>query len=187
MAIVDRVKAICLKPKDEWQVIAGETTPPADLLKKYAMPLAAIGAVAGFIRMSVVESGSSRVLFTTGLIAAVVGLGLMLALVYVFGLTIDALAPQFGAEKNPSRALRVAVYSFTPGWVAAALQIIPALEIFGLVAIGYSVYVMHLGLVQLMKPAKDKAAPYTALATVCGVLLCVVWRIIVRAVIAPSS
>ena len=27
MAIVDRIKGICLKPKDEWQVIEGESTP----------------------------------------------------------------------------------------------------------------------------------------------------------------
>ena len=46
---MDRIKGICLKPKDEWQVIAGETSTTADLLKNYALPLAAIGAAASFI------------------------------------------------------------------------------------------------------------------------------------------
>ena len=49
--IVDRVKAIILKPQQEWDAIARESLPTADLIKGYALPLAAIGAVAGFIGM----------------------------------------------------------------------------------------------------------------------------------------
>ena len=33
MALVQRVQNICLKPKQEWDVIAGETSSAADLLK----------------------------------------------------------------------------------------------------------------------------------------------------------
>ena len=47
MPIVQRIKGIILKPKEEWDVIAGETNSTADLLKNYALPLAAIGSVAG--------------------------------------------------------------------------------------------------------------------------------------------
>ena len=102
--------------------------------------------------------------------------------------TMGLLAPQFGAQKNKGAALRVAVYSFTPGWVAAVLGIIPsaALGLVGLVAFGYGIYLLHLGLEQLMKPAKEKAVTYTVVATLCGVGLFIVTGFIVGAITAPA-
>ena len=191
MAIVDRVKAICLKPKEEWDVIAGETTSAADLLKSYALPLAAIGAVASFIGASFIGFsvpfiGTIRAPVASGLIGAAAHLALMLVAVYLLGIIIAALAPQFGAEKNQAQALKVAVYSFTPGWVAGVLRIIPSLGILGLVAMAYGIYVMHLGLQQLMKPAKEKAATYTVVVVLCGVGLMIVLGLVVGAITAPA-
>ena len=54
MDIVTRAKNICLTPNTEWPVIAAEATPPGTLITEYVVPLAAIGAVAGFIGGSVV-------------------------------------------------------------------------------------------------------------------------------------
>ena len=54
MAIVDRVKNICLTPNTEWPVIAEEATSAGSLITGYVAPLAAIGAVAGFIGGSIV-------------------------------------------------------------------------------------------------------------------------------------
>jgi hypothetical protein len=167
MRIVERIKAICLKPKDEWQVIATENTSTPDLLKGYVLPLAGIGAIAGFIGSSLVgisniATGTVRVPMVSGLVASVVGLGLWLAIVYVAALLIDAFAPKFGAEKNQAQALKVAVYAATPGWVGGILAIVPALAPLGLLAHIYGVYLLYLGLQQLMKSPPDKALPYTA-------------------------
>ena len=49
MAIFNRVKGICLKPKTEWDAISGESPSTAELFKGYAVPLAAIGPIAAFI------------------------------------------------------------------------------------------------------------------------------------------
>ena len=77
MTIVQRIKGICLKPKEEWQIIAGESSSTADLLKNYVAPLAAIGAVAGFIGMSFIGVSafgiSVRMPLVTGLVGAVIG------------------------------------------------------------------------------------------------------------------
>ena len=54
MNIMERIKGILLKPKEEWQTIAGETTSIADIYKNYIFILAAIGPVASFIGMSLV-------------------------------------------------------------------------------------------------------------------------------------
>ena len=156
MALVHRVQNICLKPKQEWEVIAGETSSTADLLKNYALPLAAIGAVAGFIGlsfigMSVPFLGTYRVPMVTGLVSGAVGLAIQLASVFVLGLIIDALAPKFGGEKNSAQALKVAVYSFTPGWAVSVVRILPSLGILAGLASLYGIYVLYLGLPRLMK------------------------------------
>jgi len=172
-------------------VIAGETTSTADLLKNYALPLAAIGAVASFIGasfigVSVPFIGTIRAPVVSGLVAAAAHLALMLVAVYLLGMIIDALAPQFGAQKNKDQALKIAVYSFTPGWVAGVLRILPSLGILSLIAMGYGIYVMHLGLQQLMKPPKEKAATYTVVVVLCGVGLMIVLGLVVGAITAPA-
>jgi len=53
--IVDRAKNMILKPKQEWQVIDGETHTVKDLYLQYAMILAAIPAVAAFIGFSATQ------------------------------------------------------------------------------------------------------------------------------------
>ena len=51
-------------------------------------------------------------------VQAVVQYGLSLAMVYVLALVIEALAPNFGGERDKTKAFKVAAYSYTPGWVA---------------------------------------------------------------------
>ncbi len=179
MDLVQRVKSICLTPQSEWSVIAGETTPPAELVKSYVLPLAAIGVVAGFIGGSLVGisvpfAGRYRVPILNGFSAAIFGLVMTVVGVFVIAFVINALAPTFGAEKNSAQALKVAVYSYTPGWVAGILRIVPALGLLGLLAALYGLYLLYLGLPALMKAPKEKAAPYTAVVVVCAIALSIV-------------
>src|SRR5215471_979529 len=126
MAIVERVKNICLKPNAEWTVIAAETTSTSDLYKGYVVPLAVITPAASFIGGSIVGRtipfvGSYRVPMVSGLLLAAFSFVMALISVFIISLIIDALAPTFGAQKNRAQALKVAAYSFTPAWVAGAL------------------------------------------------------------------
>lgn len=49
MNLMARVQGICLKPKEEWIKIQGESTPVKTLFLQYVIPLAAIPAAAQFI------------------------------------------------------------------------------------------------------------------------------------------
>lgn len=192
MALVQRVQNICLKPKQEWEVIAGETTSTTDLLKNYALPLAAIGAVAGFIGlsfigMSVPFLGTYRVPMVTGLVSAAVGLAIQLAAVFVLGLIIDALAPKFGGEKNSAQALKVAVYSFTPGWAVSVVRILPSLGILAGLASLYGIYVLYLGLPRLMKSPPEKAVTYTLVVVACGIGIFIVAGLISGAIVGAGA
>src|SRR5262249_26879202 len=130
MTIVERVKNICLSPSTEWPVIATETTPASTLVSGYLAPLAAVGAVAGFIGgpltgQSLPFLGTYRVPLTAGLLLAVFTFVMAIVGIFIVSLVINALAPSFGGEKNSAQAFKVAVYSYTPALVAGALRILP--------------------------------------------------------------
>jgi hypothetical protein len=186
-SLVDRAKNICLTPNTEWPVIAAEPTSPGTLVTGYVVPLAAIGAIAGFIGGSVVGRslpmvGSYRVPFFSGLVIATFMFCLAIASVFVLSFIINALAPTFGGEQNSTQALKVAVYSYTPAWIAGVLQIVPLLGIFGIFAALYGMYLLYLGLPRLMKCPDDKAVAYTAVVIVCAIVLSLVVGAIVGGV-----
>ena len=179
MDIVQRAKNICLSPATEWPVIAAEPATPGELIGGYAAPLAAIGAIAGFIGGTIIGRtipfvGHYRVPFTTGIVAAIFTFGMALVGVFVLSLVIDALAPTFGGQKNNIQALKLAVYSYTPAWIAGVLQISTVLGILAIFAAFYGIYLLYLGLPQLMRSPQDKSIAYTAVVVVCAIVLSIV-------------
>jgi hypothetical protein len=179
MAIFNRVKGICLKPKTEWDAISGESPSTAELFKGYAVPLAAIGPIAAFIGGSIVGRslpfvGNYRVPMVTGLVMAAYAFVMALVGVFILSLILHALAPSFAAEKNNAQAIKVAVYSYTPGWVAGVLQILPTLGLLAALAGLYGLYLLYLGLPRLMKCPQEKAIAYAAVVVVCAIVLSVI-------------
>jgi hypothetical protein len=175
MDLVGRVKGIVLNPKQEWQTIAGETTTIADLYKSYIVILAAIGPVASIIGMSIIGislpfAGSYRVPIGSSLSSAIVQYVLILAGVYILALVINALAPTFSGEKNINQAFKVAVYSYTPGWLAGIFMMIPALGILGILGL-YGLYILYLGLPLLMKAPPEKSMGYLVAVIVAAIVI----------------
>jgi len=175
MNLVERVKGILLKPKEEWQTISGETTTIPELYKTYIVILAAIGPVASIIGMSIVGIslpfvGSFRIPITTSIASAVVHYILTLVGVYILALIIDALAPTFSGEKSINQAFKVATYSYTPGWVVGVIAIIPALSILGILGL-YGLYLLYLGHPILMKSPKEKSLGYTIAVIIAAIVI----------------
>src|SRR4030095_6665677 len=109
MNLVDRVKKILIQPKEEWKVIVTEPHTVQDIFTSYVMILAAIPAVAGFIGLSLVGIGgfgvTYRVPIGSGIAYMIIQYALGLGSVYATALIIDALAPQFGSEKDFMQSL----------------------------------------------------------------------------------
>ena len=177
MNLVDRAKKMILQPKSEWAVIASEPHTVQGLYTGYVMILAAIPAVAGFIGFSIIGLGgylsTYRIPIAAGVANMVVSYILSLGFVYVLALIIDALAPNFGGEKNFMQALKLAVFSSTAVWLAGIFGILPALSILKLLGL-YSLYLLFLGLPTLMKAPEDKALPYTVVVIIAAIVLSVV-------------
>lgn len=187
MALFDRAKKILLQPKQEWEVISGESTSLADLYTGYAMPLAAIGPVCSVIGLSVVGIslpivGSYRVPIMSSILSAIVQYALALAAVYILAIVIDTITPKFEGIRDMGQALKLAAYSSTASWVAGIFILVPVLAILGLVGL-YSIYLLYAGTPILMKVPKEKAAFFTAVVIVAAVVIFTIMNMITRAFI----
>ena len=179
MGLVDRAKNICLTPKTEWPVIAGETTSTGSLMTGYVAPLAIIGPIAGFIGGSIIGHslpfvGTYRTPIIAGIGLAIFTYVMVFVGVFILSLIINALAPTFGGEKNSQQALKVAVYSYTPAWLAGILSIIPYLGMLGIIAALYGLYLLYLGLPRLMKCPEEKSIGYTVVVVICAIVISIV-------------
>ncbi|PIP05450.1 MAG: YIP1 family protein [Syntrophobacterales bacterium CG_4_8_14_3_um_filter_49_14] len=186
--LIERLKGILLRPKQEWQTISAETTTIAELYKNYIVILAAIGPLASIIGMSIVGIslpfvGAFRIPITTSVVSAVVSYILSLVGVYVIAFIIDALAPTFSGEKNMNQALKVAAYSYTPGWIVGIFAIIPALSILGILGL-YGLYLLYLGLPALMKSPQEKSLGYTVVVVIAAIIIFIVISFVSHAFIS---
>ena len=180
-SLVNRVRAILLRPKEEWLVIDKETTDIPTLYRTYVMPLAAIAPIANFIGQSIVGTntvlGSSRVPIVNGLIGAIVSYALALASTYVVAMVIDNLAPSNGGTRNMVQAFKVSAYSSTAQWIAGIFALIPALSPLSILGI-YGLYLLYLGLPVLMKAPAAKATSYTITVVVAVIVVFIVIAIV---------
>jgi hypothetical protein len=180
MTLVDRVRNICVSPATEWPIIEQEQTAPADLITSYVLPLAAIGAVAGFIGRTVIGisvplMGTVRSSVVAGLVGACLAVVMTVVGCVVIGLIINALAPTFGGKPDSNQALKTSVYSYTPGLVAGVLAILPVLSALTSVIAGiYGLYLLYLGLPVTMKVPKDKSLAYTIVVVIASIVVMVV-------------
>ena len=119
--------------------VVGTMQPPGKPTRVVAMPMGTIRVTSTSICASlrgalfepcfdVVQTSSMSFRGSvSGLGFAVFTLVMAIVGVFILSLIIDALAPSFGGQKDSTRALKVAVYSYTPAWVAAVFNILPLL------------------------------------------------------------
>ena len=161
MALVDRAKNMIANPRAEWPRVAEEPATVASIYTGYVMILAAIGPIAMAIRSPMAGIG-----------IAIVSYLIALGITYVLALIVDALAPTFGGEKGMVGSLKLVAYSYTAAWIAGILHLIPVLgPILILVATIYAFYTFYLGAPVLRKASAEKAAGFTIVVVICGLVL----------------
>lgn len=177
--LFERAKSIVLRPRATWDAIDGEAASIRDLYLHYAMPLAAIGPIAGFLGGQIFGRGQSvlgtvyRPSFSNALFAGVLQYVFALIAVAVLALVINALARQFGTAANQAQAFKLAIYGSTAAWLAGIFQLVPALSVLSIVGL-YSLYLILTGLPRLMKVSRDKALVYAVIAMIVFVMVWIV-------------
>jgi len=184
--LVDRAKAILLKPVEEWPKIEGEAGTIQDLLVRYVLPLAAIGPVAAFVGTQVFGYGALGITYRPSLASALGSavLTYVLSLLGIFVLAVIAstLAPKFGGKDNRLMAFRLVAYSFTAAGFAGVFGLIPSLGFLGLLGL-YSFYLFFTGAGPLLKVPPDKAIAFTAVSVACAIVLYLVVTALTSAVV----
>ncbi len=170
-----RAKAMLFDPLLEWTRIEQETGDPAYVLSRYVAVLALIPAVFSFIGTSVIGvivpgAGVIRTPVFDGLFGAIFGYVMACATVLLLGLIIDLAAPLFGGRRDFDSAFKLAVYSFTPVWLAGVFLLLPGLRFLALTGC-YGAYVLWLGLPRLIKAPEQKVQSFTLLIVACACLL----------------
>ena len=121
-----------------------ENGDPAYLFSRYVAVLALIPALSALSArrvIGVVEPGAAQCARRSldGLFGAILGYVISCAMVLLLGLFIDPLAPLFGGRRDFDSAFKLAVYSFTPVWLAGIFLLLPGLR-FLVLAGAYGVY-----------------------------------------------
>ncbi|MGD9664480.1 MAG: Yip1 family protein [Novosphingobium sp.] len=175
--LITRVKGILLKPGDEWPKIQSENKSVGDIVTTYALPLIAIGPVAGFIGGQVFGYGAFGFSYRPGLMG---GLGtavvtFVMGFVGLFVLTFIAnfLSPRFGGQDNQASAFRLVAYSLTASWVAGIFGLIPALGFLGIAGL-YSIYLFYTGVGPMMKIPQEKAGGYVAVTILAAIAVSII-------------
>lgn len=187
-----RAKNIIMQPAAEWPVIASEPSESMSLLTGYAAPLAAIGAICGWIGMSVIGIsvpffGTIRVGIVRGLVSALVGWVLSLVGVYIAAFVVQKLAPTFQSKDDLNQAMKVVVYAYTPVWIAGVLRLLPMLSPLIIIAALYSIYLFYLGLAPVMNTPKEKVIPYMAVSALVVIVVSIVLGVITTALVGVGG
>jgi hypothetical protein len=192
--LIARVKNILLTPKTEWPVIAAEPESVVGLYKNYIFILAAIPAIVGFLKLSILGislpfgAGTIRLGVGYGLTQMVVTYVVELGVVYLMMLIIDALAPTFGGEKDQVQSLKSIAYAKTAGWVVSIVGLIGLLGTIATIAAAiYGIYLLYIGLPFTKKCPQDRAGGYAAVVIIVGFVLALILGVILATVTGLSG
>ena len=184
MNLVERAKNILLTPKSEWEVIKGEPLSITGMFTKYAMILAAIPALAGFIGYSLIGVsipffGNFRYPVVRGLIWALLTYILSLAGTFVLALIVENLAPLFGAKKNLIASVKTVVFAYTPAWIGGIFAIFPSLSILTALVSIYSLFLLWMGMKSLKEVPANKIVGYFVVTLIVAIVIFFVIGLIV--------
>jgi hypothetical protein len=190
-AIIKRAMGILTKPNDEWKVIKGESATIQDLFLKYAIFLAAIPAIAGFLGWILIGRSflgiTVRAPFGNSILWAIFSYVFSLAGVFLLGFIIDSLAPSFGSKKDLVVSMKVAVYAYTAIWVAGIFYLIPNISFLAFIGGLYSLFLLYMGIKDLKEPPQDKAVGYFAATIVIALVISVIIGMLVTLIAFGSA
>jgi hypothetical protein len=190
MEIINKVKNVLVSPKTEWQTIEAENAPHAKVFTNYVVPLALIPAIAAFIGYGLIGYSVLGVHvgnFGWGLRQAVVQYLAMLGGTYITAFVIDALAANFGAQKDFKRAFSLVAYSYTPMFVGGVLLLLPSLSWVASLAGLYGLYLLYIGLQPMMKAPAEKQTAYFVVSLVATIAVAAVMSALLGAILLKGT
>ena len=191
MNVVRRAAAVLADPATAWPRIEKENGDAIYLLISYVALFALIPAAAGLIGGSVIGvvlpgTGTVRMPLGEGLLAAIFAYAAAFVQVLLVALLIDMLAPWFGASRSFAAALKLAVYCFTPVWLAGIFLLLPGLRFLGFTGL-YGAVILGSGLPALMRAPQQRSLSYAAVIVVLAAALLFVTAAVQRSLFGAAA
>lgn len=178
--MINNVLGLMISPRKQWQQIAAEATSSMTAAMLYILVLAAIPAVAWYygttqVGWTVGDGESIRLTEDSGRILIGLFYLTMVASLCFIGYMIHWMSQTYGADSSVTKGIVIAGYTATPLFIAGAVGFLPvfwlALTI-ALVAIGYAVYLLYLGIPIIMRIPEERGFLFaSAVIAVCMVIL----------------
>jgi len=171
-----RAAAILIDPAAAWPRVAKEPDDWLDLMTRYVALAALIPALSQFIGaciIGVIAPGTGVVVRASlfdGIFGAIFFYLENFVLVMVLGLLIHFAAPLFGGRKGFASALALAVYSYTPVWLAGIFLLLPGLRFLTLLGL-YGVYLVLVGLPPMTQTSPPRSRAFAALVVAAALVL----------------
>lgn len=170
-----RAAAILIDPAAAWPRVAKEPADWLDLMTRYVALVPLIPALSGFIGACIIGvivpgTGVVRAALFDGIFGAIFFYLENFVLVLVLGVVIHFAAPLFGGRKGFAAALTLAVYSYTPVWLAGIFLLLPGLRFLTLLGC-YGVYLLLLGLPPMTQTPAPQSRIFAALIVVAALVL----------------
>lgn len=162
--------ALLTHPRQAWPGVAADGISGRRAFVRYALPLAAIPALAKGAGLLIFGVQIYGVLFKPAPLMALVSAGLTygleLASVLILGFAIHLFSSVFNGEGRLGPAMKLAVFSSIPGWfggiflILPTMGVLPPLGILSVAATLYGLYVLYLGLPSVMCVRRDLCPIY---------------------------
>ena len=175
MKNIFRAAAILIDPPAAWLRVAKEPVDWLDLMTRYVALLALIPALSGFIGACIIGvivpgTGVVRASLFDGIFGALFFYLENFVLVLALGGLIHLAAPLFGGRRGFATALALAVYSYTPVWLAGLFLLLPGLRFLALLGL-YGVYLLLVGLPPMTHTPPQRSRGFAVLIGAAALVL----------------
>ncbi|MFD1215151.1 Yip1 family protein [Microbulbifer celer] len=182
--MLNHLYGLMVKPRSQWQEIAGLSEKGLNRQLPYVIILASLPALAWFfgttqIGWSIGNGGQVRTLTSNSALSlvAVFYLTMILAVIAI-GFFIHWMAKTYGAKSHPMKGMVIAGFTATPIFIAGAAGLYPVLWLdilLATIAVAYAVYLLYLGIPIVLDVSEERGFLFaSAVVTVCLVMAVVV-------------
>jgi|ERR1022692_3424071 hypothetical protein len=150
--------ALVKNPK-AFMTARADTAPPVmTTITKYVAILAIIPFLFTLLGDAIFQRAGHHIVYAV--IAGIVAYIFAVVSVVVVGFILWKLAPRFLSVSEQNKATKLVSYIYTPVFLIAVLNIIPALAIVNILALLYGLYILYIGLPIVLKTPQNKVVMY---------------------------
>jgi hypothetical protein len=173
--LIERAKLVILSPKECWQKISNENTPPKELVQSIVTPLLVLSVVLSVVGLQVFgiymgPLGTWRPPLFPHLFSQIGFAIISVVMLYVSSFIVQKLAGLFHGTATPERAFSLVTHAVLPMMVGNLLAFYPILGILGLVFTVISVIALYHGIPAMTTVAPNKTLGFIA-AYICIMIL----------------